>query len=57
MVVTAVTTGTTKVIEVPTEDGRGLAVNALKWTGAANTIYAVEYVNGNNKYYKIVTVK
>lgn len=57
MVVTAVTTGTTKVIVVPTEDGRGLAVNALKWTGAANTIYAVEYVNGNNKYYKIVTVK
>lgn len=57
MVVTAVTTGTTEVTEVPTEDGRGLAVNALKWTGAANTIYAVEYVNGNNKYYKIVTVK
>lgn len=57
MVVTAVTTGTTEVTEVPTQDGRGLAVNALKWTGDANTIYAVEYVKGNNKYYKIVTVK
>lgn len=59
MVVTAVTTGTTKVIEVPTEDGRGLAVNALKWTGAENTIYAVEYEDKTTgaKSYKIVTVK
>lgn len=59
MVVTAVTTGTNKVTEVPTQDGRGLAVNALKWTGTASTIYAVEYTNEKTgaKSYKIVTVK
>lgn len=57
MTVTKVTNGTDKVTTVPTQDGRGLAVNALKWTGTTSTIYAVEYINGNNKYYKIVTVK
>ena len=56
MVVT-VATGTTTVKTVPTEDGHVLDVNALMWNGAANTIYAVEYNNGANKYYKIVTVK
>ena len=56
MVVT-VATGA-EVNSVPTEDGRGLAVNALKWNGAANTIYAVEYTNETGtKSYKIVTVK
>lgn len=56
MVVT-VATGE-EVNSVPTEDGRGLAVNALKWNGAANTIYAVEYTDKNGtKSYKIVTVK
>lgn len=53
------TTGT-KVNSVPTKDGRTLSVNALKWTGVANTIYAVEYTYGANKdkkAYKIVTVK
>ena len=52
-------TGTT-VNSVPTKDGRNLKVNALKWTGTANTIYAVEYTYGDNnakKAYKIVTVK
>lgn len=52
-------TGTT-VNSVPTKDGRTLSVNALKWTGTANTIYAVEYTYGDNnekKAYKIVTVK
>ena len=51
-----VATGTTPVTTVPTQDGHGLAVKALKWRGVAGT-YAVEYVNGANKYYKIVTVK
>ena len=47
-----------EVNSVPTKDGRGLAVNALKWTGAAGTIYAVEYTDKNGtKTYKIVTVK
>lgn len=57
---------------VPIEDGKGLQVNALKWTGEADTIYAVEYTenrkntqdgsevqhpNYGQKYYKIVRVK
>lgn len=59
MIVTK-TTGET-VTEVPTEDGHNLKVNALKWTGkvtdpATETFYAVEYVNGTNKSYKIVKV-
>lgn len=52
-------TGTT-VNSVPTKDGRTLSINALKWTGTVNTIYAVEYAYGTNKSkkaYKIVTVK
>lgn len=57
MVVTADTTGK-EVTTVPTEDGRGLAVHALRWIGAKN-IYAVEYTNETTgaKSYKIVTVK
>ena len=59
MTITKVTTGTENVTSVPTEDGRNLEVNALKWTGTTN-IYAVEYTYGDNnakKAYKIVTVK
>lgn len=59
MTITKVTTGTENVTSVPTEDGRNLEVNALKWKGTANT-YAVEYSYGDNnakKAYKIVTVK
>ena len=50
----------TNVNSVPTKDGHNLSVNALKWTGTASTIYAVEYTYGDNnakKAYKIVTVK
>lgn len=59
MIITKVTTETEKVTSVPTEDGHNLSVNALKWTGSANT-YAVEYTYGTNndkKAYKIVIVK
>lgn len=63
MIVTDVTDGNaTTVTSVPTEDGRNLEVNALKWTGtvtdpATETFYAVEYKDGaNKKYYKIVKV-
>lgn len=59
MTITKVTTGTENVTSVPTEDGRNLEVNALKWTGTTN-IYAVEYTYGDNnakKAYKIVIVK
>ena len=60
MIIKKEASGTEKVTSVPTEDGRNLEVNALKWTGAAKTIYAVEYAYGTNnskKAYKIVTVK
>lgn len=59
MIITKVTSGTENVKSVPTEDGRNLEVNALKWKGTAKT-YAVEYSYGDNnakKAYKIVTVK
>lgn len=59
MTITKVTTRTENVTSIPTEDGRTLSVNALKWTGTANT-YAVEYTYGTNndkKAYKIVIVK
>lgn len=63
MTVTEVADGVaTSVTSVPTEDGHNLeVVNALKWKGivtdpATETIYAVEYTVGTNKYYKIVKV-
>lgn len=51
----------TTVTSVPAGPGYTLNVNALKWTGvvtdpAKETYYAVEYVNGAKKSYKIVKV-
>lgn len=62
MIVTAAADGVaTTVDSVPTEDGHDLKVNALKWKGtvtdpATETVYAVEYTVGTDKYYKIVKV-
>lgn len=61
MIVTETDGVATTVTKVPAEDGHDLDVNALKWTGtvtdpATETIYAVEYTVGTNKYYKIVKV-
>ena len=57
LVVTKVTTGTSEVQKVPTEEGQELTINALKWTGIANTVYFVEYkTNCTKKAYKIVKV-
>lgn len=62
MVVTETATGVaTTVTEVPAGPGYTLKVNALKWKGvvtdpATETYYAVEYVNGAKKSYKIVKV-
>lgn len=62
MIVTAAADNVaTTVDSVPTEDGHDLKVNALKWKGtvtdpATETVYAVEYTVGTNKYYKIVKV-
>ena len=43
---------------VPTEDGNSLTLssNVLKWKAADATVYAVEYINGDNKTYKIVRI-
>lgn len=57
LTVTKVTTGTSEVQKVPTEEGQDLTINALKWTGIANTVYFVEYkTNCTKKAYKIVKV-
>lgn len=62
MIVTETADGfATTVTEVPAGPGYTLKVNALKWTGvvtdpAKETYYAVEYVNGTKKSYKIVKV-
>ena len=61
MIVTKSTLGS-KVTSVPTADGKGLSVNALKWNaGTTATTYAVEYeyttTSGTTaKAYKIVKV-
>lgn len=57
LTVTKVKTGTSEVQKVPTEEGKELTINALKWTGTANTVYFVEYsTDCKKKAYKIVKV-
>ena len=59
MIVTETTGVASTVTSVPAGPGYTLSVNALKWTGVAtdtDTYYAVEYVNGTKKSYKIVKV-
>lgn len=61
MVVTETTGVASEVTSVPAYSGHTLSVNALKWTGvvtdpATEAYYAVEYVNGAKKSYKIVKV-
>lgn len=61
MVVTETTGVASEVTSVPAGPGYTLNVNAIKWTGvvtdpAKETYYAVEYVNGTKKSYKIVKV-
>lgn len=61
MVVTETTGVASEVTSVPAGPGYTLNVNALKWTGVVTdptkeTYYAVEYVNGTKKSYKIVKV-
>lgn len=61
MVVTETDGAASTVTSVPAGPGYTLNVNALKWTGvvtdpATETYYAVEYVNGTKKSYKIVKV-
>ena len=61
MIVTETTGVASTVTSVPAGPGYSLSVNALKWKGvvtdsATETYYAVEYVNGAKKSYKIVKV-
>lgn len=61
MVVTETEGVASTVTSVPADPGHSLSVNALKWKGvvtdsATETYYAVEYVNGTKKSYKIVKV-
>lgn len=62
MVVTETADGVASTVtSVPAGPGYTLKVKALKWTGvvtapATETYYAVEYVNGTKKSYKIVKV-
>lgn len=61
MIVTEKEGVATTVTSVPAGPGYTLNVNAIKWTGvvtdpAKETYYAVEYVNGTKKSYKIVKV-
>ena len=61
MIVTEKEGVATTVTSVPAGPGYTLNVNALKWTGVVTdpdkeTYYAVEYVNGTKKSYKIVKV-
>lgn len=62
MVVTETADGVASTVNsVPAGPGYTLAVNALMWKGtvtdpATETYYAVEYVNGTKKSYKIVKV-
>lgn len=61
MIVTETAGVATTVTSVPAGPGYTINVNALKWTGVATdpateTYYAVEYVNGAKKSYKIVKV-
>lgn len=46
----------TVVTTVPAEDKTNHTMSALKWTATADTYYAVEYINGDTKTYKIVKV-
>ena len=49
----------TAVSEIPAADsytGKAITINGMVFTPSAGT-YVIEYINGANKYYKVVTVK
>lgn len=53
-------TGLTAVSEIAAADapdGNAITVNGAKFTPAAAGIYAFEYINGTDKYYKIIKVQ
>jgi hypothetical protein len=46
-----------KVTTVPGEDGVDVTINAIKMAGLTAGTYAVEYINGAKKVYKIIVVQ
>ena len=61
LTITEVTSGVTYETEVPDEIAGNTTkrtLSAMKWTaGASGTVYAVEFIDGTNKYYKIVRIQ
>ena len=61
LTITEVTSGVTYETEVPDEIAGNTTkrtLSAMKWTaGASGTVYAVEFIEGSNKYYKIVRIQ
>ncbi len=61
LTVTEVSTGVDYPTQVPDEIAGNTTMrtlSAMKWTaGASGTVYAVEFIDGTNKYYKIVRIQ
>ncbi len=52
--------GLEKFTSIPADDaphGTELTINGAKFTATAGTTYVFEYINGTNKYYKVIKVK
>ena len=47
----------TEIAATDAPDGNAITVNGAKFTPAAAGIYAFEYINGTDKYYKIIKVQ
>ena len=58
MTVTAASglTAVTEIAAADAPDGNAITVNGAKFTPSAAGVYAFEYINGTNKYYKIIKV-
>ena len=58
MTVTAATglTAVTEIAATDAPDGNAITVNGAKFTPSAAGFYAFEYINGTDKYYKIIKV-
>lgn len=49
-------TAVTEVAAADAPDGKAITVNGAKFTPSAAGVYAFEYIDGTNKYYKIIKV-
>ncbi len=52
----AYSTGLSSETTVPGEDGSTITINALKMASVAAGTYAIEFIDGTDKYYKVVRV-